>query len=264
MPIADHDRDLEGLLDTALPAGVGVGDWSRVLRDARMPERKRVWSRVGRTSRRRALVFAAALITVVIAPLAALAHSEGWWFIAASAPSPIGSILTVKSGTWSGVPWSLTAYQSETQGLCVGFTPNSPSARPTSPTSGHSASLRCDVSVVGASSPRRDGPRQLAYFGSFANSGPFPGFLAGVTATTVVRVEVTFASGSATDVDTIAAPEGLGLPVRFFVIPIPQTESPRSLSALGTANQTIEQVPIPASHTHGTTTGSGGVDVSGG
>jgi hypothetical protein len=68
----------------------------------------------------------------VIAPLAALAAINHWWFLQAGSglPTPGQQPTVVRRGSWSGHPWSLVAYPSKhfagttngPNGLCWGVT----------------------------------------------------------------------------------------------------------------------------------------------
>lgn len=81
---------------------------------------------------RRRIVLLACVVAAALAPLAALAAINHWWFLQAGSglPTPGQQPTVVRRGSWSGHPWSLVAYPSKhfagttngPNGLCWGVT----------------------------------------------------------------------------------------------------------------------------------------------
>jgi hypothetical protein len=79
------------------------GDWERVVGRAR----RRRWI----TPRRLALI--AAVVAAIAVPLVAVAASQDWWFFrVGSAPVPVTDVNVIRTGSWDGTSWHVTAYGS--------------------------------------------------------------------------------------------------------------------------------------------------------
>ena len=132
-----RDLRISAVLDTFVLPLDERGDWECILASAGV----RGWGarRGSWTARRRLIVFAAALVGILVSTLT-VAASEGWWFFrSGEAPKPISDVYVVKNGTWSGVAWTLTAYLSGTDGVCFAIGPTSSSS-----TNGTGAAMSCD------------------------------------------------------------------------------------------------------------------------
>jgi hypothetical protein len=168
-------------------------------------------------------------------------------------------VVVVQSGSWNGIPWALTAYRPQAQGICVGLTPNPPSGRPAAGPSGiggssvSTAGLVCSAGLHGMGAPPTGAPSHwLSFIGSDGAGEPvsgFPGFAAGAAAEGVATVEVILASGSSLLAETVPAPTELGQSVRFYVIRVPDGDSVTSLVAQDAQGETVEELTVPqASH----------------
>jgi hypothetical protein len=215
---------------------------------------------------RLALVGAIVAVATVV-PLTALALSEDWWFLGSgSMPAPAGSVIVVKSGDWNGVPWTLTAYRSQTNTICFAFTPNSPSGRPATPDGGPTAAAACGRDLRGiADAPAGTTLHSIFFLGSSGMNGAhaFPGFAAGPSAPDVTKIKILLADGTNIVTDTFAAPGELGVPARFYVVAVPSGERVRAIVALDASGHKLEELtvseppPLPAQTQPGVT---GGVD----
>jgi hypothetical protein len=251
------------MLDDAYPPTHELGDWRTVLTRAGEYENPRGARRF--LARRRAMAFALAAIVVVGIPLAAVAASSDWWFLSdASAPKPTSDVVVVREGQWAGIPWSLTAYRSAGDKLCVALTPNGPDARPTTAGAGRTAAMACNTR------PGQPNDERVIHFvasNDAAASDAFPDFIAGVTTSAVVSVTVTGSDGHTLSTDTFSGPDGLGNDVRFFVAPLPAGDLLVAVSALDSSGQQIARISVPhLSSPTGTKTGPvkhGGVDWGG-
>jgi hypothetical protein len=260
-------------LDDVLPASAEHGDWQRVLADAgaRGANVSRRWLRP-RPRVRRPLALGLALAALaVLVPVAALAVSDDWWFLGTGGPpKPAGDVVVVSSGRWAGVPWTLAAYRSRTNGVCVAFTPNSATGRPdpSGAPSGRTSALACGAPIEGLPGlPAGEPAHWLGYLGSFSSggqSGGFPDFVAGPAAVAVDRVELAFPDREPVGAATLLAPDALGAPLRFFVLPVPAGATPTALVALDAGGKVLERLRLPAAPVQqpgGTSTS--GTDVAG-
>jgi hypothetical protein len=244
--MTDESATLSSLLDVALPRGDEAGDWPRVLRDA--GEWRAFPQRLRSSGLRWRATLVAAVVLAAAVPLTSLAFANDWWFLgSASVPAPSGDIIVVRSGEWVGVPWTLTAYRSQTQGLCVAFTPNAPDARPATPNAGHTAAMTCDPDLSGLVGAPKASVHTIGFIGSSAardSTSAFPGFV--VT-------------------DTFAAPDSLGAPVRFYVAPVPEGNVVTALVAVDGAGNSLETITVPqAPPTQGAQTVAGQTKTVGG
>ena len=145
------DARIAELLNRLVPPTVERPDWERVLADADVHDGEtgrpalRPWQR-----KRWPLIAVTMLVLLVVAPLTALAVSQGWWFFSASGlPTPISRVTVVATGTWNQVPWTLTAYRSSTDGVCLALTPRAPSNA-----HGVGAAMSCDQIAGVPSTPQ--------------------------------------------------------------------------------------------------------------
>jgi hypothetical protein len=238
--MSEHDAALAVLLDEVLPRGEQHGDWQRVLEDARRRRPRLFRSRL-------ALVGAIVAVATVV-PLTALAVSEDWWFLgSASMPAPAGSVVVVKSGDWNGVPWTLTAYRSQTNTICFAFTPNSPSGRPATPDGGHSAAAACGRDLRGIGDAAVGATlHSILFLGSSGMYGAhaFPGFAVGPSAPDVTQIKILLAGGTNIVTDTFAAPAELGVPARFYVAAVPSGERVQAIVALDASGRNLEELTV--------------------
>lgn len=201
------------------------GSWERVLLDAvacRSPRRV--------VTRRRLVALVAALAAVLI-PLAAIAASQGWWFLHDGAPEAVSPVVIVKEGVWDGHPWQLVAYRSTTDGFCFGLTPKTDVL-------GQGGSLAC-ASLQGVPTTpetKPSAPLGITYLQSSGLSGAmqFPLFVSGPVVERAAEVVLTFADGSVVRTPTFPAPSRLGAALRFYAVQLPDLASqPRLVKAAG-------------------------------
>ena len=89
-------------------------------RSGEQPVRRRSWRR------RRLVVALAAAVVAALIVLPAMAVVQGWWFLGNGSPATAGEVHVVASGQAAGIEWTLTAFVSRTDGLCVALSPERP------------------------------------------------------------------------------------------------------------------------------------------
>jgi hypothetical protein len=271
--MTEENATIALLLDEVIPRRLDDGDWRRVVKDAAAPRRTRGRRRPYPLQWRLGLAMTVVAVAI-IAPLSALAVANDWWFLGApSAPAPAGDIVVLESGSWNNVPWVLTAYRSQTGGVCVSFTPNPPDGRTTDASSGHTAAMGCTADLPGLSPSPGAHTHAIGFIGSSSLPSvpsPFPDFVAGPTADNVASVKVELASGKQLEIDTFAAPRSLGLSLRFYVAAVPSGDTVRAIVATDHDGNVLDQLAVPqppsTSQTNGSTTpnsSTGGVEWGG-
>jgi hypothetical protein len=234
--MSEYDPHIAAALDRLLPAGTATGDWAAVIRDAREPRTARL---LEAARRRRAVAVVAVCGLAVLVAVPALAVTNGWWFLDFGGPRPASDVVVVKTGTSSEGRWALTAYLSESQGICVALTVERPSSI---------GAQGCGAPVRGA--PAADGTAPRDWLGYVYTRGDdlIPTFVFGPAAAPVMRIELVFADGTTQTVETIPAPERLGLRVRFYVAQVETDSRVRAVVARGAGGETLERLeinPIP-------------------
>jgi hypothetical protein len=199
--MTDLDPQIATMLDRLLPTPHEAGDWGRVVADAgTIPQPRR-----GRL----ALAFvAAAALAAALALVPALAGQGYFWFLGAEAPKPVTDVVTVTTATdRSGVPWQLTAYQSEDKGLCFQLTS----------ASGRSGAATC-------------GPRMpIAIAWMVASPGASSGtFILGPVTADARRVEIAGPTGRV-EASVTPAPQALNAHIGFYIALLPPRLSHGSL-----------------------------------
>jgi hypothetical protein len=176
-------------------------------------------ARAARAARSRSAALVGAFVLMALIPVAALAIANDWWFLRSGvSPTPASAVVVVKTGTWEGKDWQLTAYLSDTDGLCYALTPSGSSSA--------GASISCD-SIEGV--PR--GPMSKPYMPhavSYAIAGKdvLPASIYGPVTDKAVEVVAYFADGAVLRTPTVAAPTGLRAAVRFYVAMLPDSMPP--------------------------------------
>jgi len=224
---------LKETLDILAPAQEDVPVWEDVLARAGIenpvPLRRPFW--------KRSWVIAIALMVAILVPLAAIGSEQGWlWLMDGKLPPgeahPISNVVKLQSGYWKGEHWRTAAYRAfphlyrpdgpTTESVCliVEFAPFSPgvaqcAALPNThyppKTSGADWPLSPSIELVGGN--------PWAVERDYSENGP--GYLIGMTTSNVSTVEVHLKDGRVMDTSTFSAPEALGVPVNFFVRPLP-------------------------------------------
>lgn len=261
--MAEFDAVIAALLDEAVPRSDDRGQWERVLADARLRQQP-WWTRGLATRRRRLAVFATATLVMAAIPLTALGVANDWWFLASS-PSPAGPIVVVRSGRWNGIPWTLAAYRSKTNGLCLGLTPNPPAGRPQPGHGSQTAALACGTSVrgtPGGSSATKS--HDVGYLSASRASSGFPGYVTGPAANDVTHVKVMLANGTTVAVRTFPAPRKLGISVRFYLARINAPVTAHTVIALDSRGHVLERLSIrqPKNPRHGSAPNTPSVTVT--
>jgi hypothetical protein len=172
------------------------------------------------------VVLALALVAAVLAPLAAVAAANDWWFFASgAAPAPVNEPVVVKEGEWSGHSWELIAYASTTDGLCFSIAPRG--------SRGADAAMACAaVTGVPRTPETKASPDMTITFLSGAAGSELPAYIAGPVTESASEVEIRLASGAVLRVPTFAAPASLGH-VRFYATQLPAGLSPSGPASVG-------------------------------
>jgi hypothetical protein len=229
--MSELDLQITSLLDRLQPrvANERCG-WPQILADAgRTPDRGAPSRRIGR---RLLLVLAAVAVAALIA-VPALAFN-GWWVFGSSAPTPAGAVAVAKTGTLNGVSWKLSAYVSTDAEICVQFTPD--------PGQGAHEAAGCGLGVRGERNAATG--HSVGYLQTI-NSPHVPDFVFGATANEVTEVDALLKNGQTFRGATVPAPEGISLPLRFYVMAIPHCSSLTALVARGQGG-VIEKQPLQA------------------
>jgi hypothetical protein len=165
--------------------------------------------------------------------VSALAVANGWWFLAGDTPKPTTSVDIVGSVTGAdGSEWTLTAYVSEHDGVCVAMTPTNGS--------GGGAAQGCGSGVRGE--PNLPAGTPLHELGVVSTrSASSSAFVFGTAATDVAEIAVLLNNGDAVTATIHAAPSALGVPLRFYAAPIPVGTSPTAVIARGVAGAQLER-----------------------
>lgn len=206
---------------------------------------------------RRAVLLACAL-AAAIAPLAALAAINHWWFLHAGLPRPAQQPTVVARGSWSGHRWSLVAFPSRASrkgyGLCWGVTF---AGHPPSDTgglyaiNGESAMRGDDAvscgSIVGIQHKRLFAPNiptvMFQWKLGSRNPSGYPGWISGVVAGSATHVVIRWSAkpggpgflASPREVvrATTFAASVAGYRVRLFAAPLPRPLSRQKRNANG-------------------------------
>jgi hypothetical protein len=211
--IESHDQLIAARF-AAIANPIDDSRWIDVLQRAATGSRvHRAGSRM--LSRRRLVLVVAAVVAVLI-PLGALGAANDWWFLgSAGAPVPVRAPIVVKEGEWSGHPWQLVAYPSNTDGLCFTITPGGSKA------TGSRAGMACAPFVgVARTAHTKPTPDMTITFVSGLGFRGFPPYIAGPVIKGVDQVEIKFVNGDVLRAPTFPAPDPLTA-VRFYAAQIP-------------------------------------------
>jgi hypothetical protein len=201
---------LDPFLDQLAPGDAWSPAWDDVLvRAGRVPAKR--WSR------RRVVALVLVVLALVLAPLAALAASNDWWFLrhAAKEETPSRAPVVVKKGGFDGERWELVAFPAPA-GLCWSLTFTA------DPAAGAGSAAACGP-IVGFPS-RPSNARLPITFLTVSGKDDTPGWIAGPVVPSAVKVELRFAKRSITTA-TFPAPSSLGA-VRFYAVQLPRAVRP--------------------------------------
>lgn len=202
-------------LDRLAPVLPWPADWNDVLRRAEESQQRRL---VLVPLRRRRLVVALVVIAAVLIPLAAVAATNQWWFFeSGNVPQPASGPYVVKEGDWSGHPWQLTAYPSQTDGLCFAITPKNSR-------SGSGAGMSCApfAGIAHTAKTKASPDMTITYMAGSSVPGILPAHIVGPVIDKAVEVEIQFANGQQLSVPTFGAPAPLGH-IRFYATQVPDS-----------------------------------------
>jgi hypothetical protein len=238
--MSGYNPHVAAALDNVLPRTGETGDWARILRDARTPSKTRLVRLMDAARRRRLVAVAVASLLAALVAVPALAVGKDWWFdwwfLDFGGPRPVTEIAEVASGSSRAGRWVMTAYVSEDEGLCVALTMERPSS---------TGAQACGAPVRGAPDAS-EGQAPAHWLGYTYASGDKdePAFVFGPTAAAVRRVDVILADGETQSVETIAAPDALGLPLRFYVAEVPTHTPVQTLVARETTGTEVERLEL--------------------
>jgi hypothetical protein len=204
---------------------------SHFLEELSRSEHRRGARRALRLARPRPAIVLAALALAALIPVAALAVANDWWFLRpGGSPTPISGVVLVKTGTWDGVAWELTAYRSDTDGLCFSLTPRDSS-------NGRGGTMSCDsiAGVPRTANSKPSTPHAITYV--ITGKDVLPASIYGPVTDKAEEVVAEFANGVEVRTSTFAAPRELGAAVRFYATTLPASVPPlrigsRSLTKL--------------------------------
>jgi hypothetical protein len=212
--IESHDQLIAARF-AAIANPIDDSRWIDVLQRAASFDSRAHRAGIRMLSRRRLVLVVAAVVAVLI-PLGALGAANDWWFLgSAGAPVPVIAPIVVKEGEWSGHPWQLVAYPSNTDGLCFTITPGGSKA------TGSRAGMACaPFAGVARTAQTKTTPDMTITFLSGFGFGGFPPYIAGPVIKGVDQVEIKFVNGDVLRVPTFPAPDPLTA-VRFYASQIP-------------------------------------------
>jgi hypothetical protein len=221
--------------------------------------RARGWSRAA--GRRRMLVALAAVVAAIYS-VPAVAEESWWWANSGdSSMQPVTQVLTV--GRWTsqdlmihpeegavpsagfdaaGGHWLLQAFINHQGHLCVGVSPDPPRV------ANEDAFIACGHPVHGISSATTSADLHWVGFGTAV-----PGrvedanarFVFGPAAANVREVDLENEDGRVLRVSTMAAPEGLGVPARFWIAVVPMEQLVHTLVPRDAEGNELEHWRLP-------------------
>jgi hypothetical protein len=201
-------------LDRLVAAHPWVADWDDVLHRAGQPAHG-AHRPAARILNRRRLVLVAIAVVAVLIPLGAFGAAHDWWFLGSGSPVPVSTPTVVKEGEWSGHPWQLVAYPSNTDGLCFTIIPGGSKA------TGTGAGMDCAPFVgVARTAHTKASPDMTITWVSGSGFGGFPAYIAGPVINSAEQVEIKFVNGDVLRALTFAAPDPLAA-VRFYATQLP-------------------------------------------
>jgi hypothetical protein len=208
------------LIDQHVPVRDERGSWDDVVRRAGVATRRSPWAR-----RSLVLAFAVAVLVAVGATFA-VAASQGWWFLRSEGtPQPVGAVDVVKTVTWGGRQWAITAYRTDywpsTRSLCFGVVG--------SETSGDGAQACADV------------PGELAVTFLTGSLPDGTRYVVGPVVDTAERVRITLSDGGEVDTSTFTVPAELG-PIRFYATTLAANAKVERLVGLGADGQEVARL----------------------
>lgn len=241
--MTDRDAGISAVLDQLIPDTQEPRDWQQLLERAGVEPARRL-PRILPVSQRLLLAVALLLIAVLV-PLTALALGRGWWFLSAYGPKPVGTVVSVTTGSWHTTPWSLTAFRTDKGTICYTLT-----VEPATPQPLGSAEACGPISTKAPISFLRNlgTGHVLLTRGHFSLHGPHPrnvpAYIIGATDDHISTVTIQGLGGSAQRIDTIPAPAGLNAPVRFFVAKRPAAAAITKITGQDAGGSSVAAIPV--------------------
>jgi hypothetical protein len=215
-----------------------------------------------------ALLGVVALAAAVVIPLVALATVNDWWFFNfKGVPRPVSNVVVVTRGSWSGHPWKLVAYNTQTDGTCWSITFDESTGGATAVMRGapggavgRAANALSCGSLVGIKPPH--GPMDLptiTYATAANEERRFPSWIAGPVVRSAATVVIRWPGGPVVRTPTVGTSRSLGKigwfrPVRFYAAALPQGVSigdqPLSLAGLDARGRVVACY-VPATEING-------------
>jgi hypothetical protein len=252
--MTERDPRITAVLDRLVPDSVEPRDWQQLLatagaaRDpAHLPFSRPL------PARRRLLLALVLLLLAVLIPLTALAIGNGWWFLSAYGPKPVGNVVIVTSGRWQGMPWNLTAFRTDKGTICYAVTvrPATPQLLGSTEACGPVSSNR-PISFLRSLGVAHLELSRGRFTSREPQPHPFPAYIVGAVIKSALEVDAAAAPGTTQRIPTVAAPAGLHAAVRFFIAARPAGENVRGLTARdehgNTVAHTIVESPPTSYH----------------
>jgi hypothetical protein len=204
--------------------------WERILRDAGLETNRRIWSR-HRWGFRAVVAIAVALVAAGAAVAAGLRAN---WFD--GGPPAISSVVEIAAGTTPAGPWTLKAYASSTDGICL---------RAVVDEGGFES---CGAGVRGEPvTPTSKTQRPDEWVG-FSYGSLFPrasvSIVTGPVAKQVPVVQIEFADGTTALATVVPAPSSLGSNISFYYLIVRPRPLPTAVVAMREDGSVIVRRPI--------------------
>ncbi len=189
-----------------------------------------------RSTGKRSIVVAVALIAVLSGSALAVAGQQ-WWFAGSGAPPPPASdVRVVTEGNWEGTDWTLAVYRSNSGDICYAVTPYSSDSNAAS----GGAALSCF-------------PTSSTTGGTLAQAGQpgIPPFIAGAVIEAAVRVRFEFSDGSVAEAETFSASQNLAPGFRFFTVALTCNVEVERGQAIGADDTVVGEIMLPPEPSRG-------------
>lgn len=236
--MTDHDDLVAEILFRVKPSlNYDLWSWGELNRRAGRTAaiRTRPLRPASTATRRTAVLLAATVIVALGIAIPAVALSNNWWFLGTGAPNATSNIMTVTSGRWADIDWTVTAYLSADDGVCVALTP--------AVGDGKLGASACGTGLRGefAHDSTNRGTHWVGYDYFDLGLYDFPDAVFGTTADGVDRVNVVLSDGQSISVPIVHRPSDFPVPVDFYVVALPRGASVESVVALDRSGEVLEK-----------------------